>query len=40
MSTANAALPQTDGESWREVLHGERTWQLIDVIRPKELKSA
>ena len=40
MSTANAALLQIDGESWREVLHGERTWQLIDVIRPKELKSA
>ena len=40
MTTANAALLQATGESWREVLHDERSWQLVDVIRPKELNLA
>ncbi len=37
MTTANAALLETEGESWREALQDDRTWQLVDVIRPKEL---
>ena len=37
MTTANAALLETEGESWREVLQDERSWQLVEVIRPKEL---
>ena len=40
MSTANAALLQSEGDTWREVMHGEGTWQLLDVIRPKEIQAA
>lgn len=36
MTTANAALLEADGESWDEVLE-QGAWELIDVIRPKEL---
>jgi phosphohistidine phosphatase len=36
MTTANAALLGADGESWDEVLE-QGAWELIDVIRPKEL---
>lgn len=37
MTTANAALLETTGDTWREALHGEGHWELIDVVRPKEL---
>ena len=40
MGTANAALLVSEAESWREVLSGERAWQLLDVVRPKDLPSA
>ena len=40
MGTANAALLVSEAESWREVLRGERAWQLLDVVRPKDLPSA
>ncbi|MFU8803053.1 MAG: SixA phosphatase family protein [Bradymonadaceae bacterium] len=36
MTTANAALLEAEGESWEEALE-QGIWELIDVIRPKEL---
>jgi len=37
MTTANAALLERDGDSWRDVFHG-RSWRLHGVIRPRELQ--
>jgi len=37
MTTANAALLEASGTTWRDVLRSERSWHLVDVLRPKEL---
>lgn len=37
LTTANAALLESGGESWRSALQGEGAWHLIDVVRPKAL---
>ena len=35
MTTANAALLESDAEDWAEAM--EASWVLVDVLRPKEL---
>jgi phosphohistidine phosphatase len=35
MTTANAALLQSDAESWAAAMQAD--WVLVDVLRPKEL---
>lgn len=40
LKTANAALLESSGQSWRDVLQGEGSWQLLEVIRPKQLLSS
>ena len=35
MTTANAALLESDAEDWAEAM--EETWMLVEVLRPKEL---
>ncbi len=37
MTTGNAALLESSGDTWREALHGEGAWELVEVVRPKEL---
>ncbi len=36
MTTCNAALLVGRGDHWRDALHG--IWELVDVIRPRELE--
>jgi len=40
MTTANAALLECSGDTWRETLHAQGGWHLVDVIRPKALLGA
>ncbi len=35
MTTANAALLQSDADDWAQAI--EATWELVEVLRPKEL---
>jgi hypothetical protein len=35
MTTANAALLESDAEDWADVM--EANWVLAEVLRPKEL---
>jgi phosphohistidine phosphatase len=37
MTTGNAALLESSGDTWREALHGEGAWELVEIVRPKEL---
>ena len=37
LTTGNAALLETASDTWREALHDQGHWQLVDVLRPKEL---
>ena len=37
MTTANAVLMEGSGVSWEESLQADEAWNLIDVLRPKEL---
>lgn len=37
MTTANAALFVNDSSDWRNLLRPDQTWQLVTVLRPKEL---
>jgi phosphohistidine phosphatase SixA len=37
LATADAALLESSGDSWREALREEGAWQLVDVIRPGEI---
>ena len=39
MTTANAALLETSSDNWRDAMQEEGGWQLIDVLRPKEIDS-
>ncbi|MBA2662049.1 MAG: histidine phosphatase family protein [Bradymonadaceae bacterium] len=36
MTTANAALLEGEGDTWEEALE-QGSWELVEVIRPKEL---
>jgi phosphohistidine phosphatase SixA len=40
LKTANAALLESSGDSWRDALHGEGAWHLLEVLRPKALAPA
>ena len=40
MTTANAALLESEGENWCDVLIGEQSWEFVEVIRPKEILAA
>jgi phosphohistidine phosphatase SixA len=40
LKTASAALLESSGDTWRDALHGEGAWQLIDILRPKALSPA
>ena len=35
MTTANAALLESDADDWAQAI--EATWELVEVLRPKEL---
>lgn len=35
MTTANAALLESDADNWAQAI--EATWELVEVLRPKEL---
>ena len=37
MTTANAALLEGTGDTWREAVAEACSWTLVDVVRPKEL---
>lgn len=37
MTTANAALLEIDAETWPSAIEKCGSWQLVDVLRPKEL---
>lgn len=37
MTTANAALLQIESDDWGDALQRDGLWELVEVIRPKEL---
>lgn len=38
MKTANAALLEGEGETWRDAIAKRRSWKLIDVVRARDLE--
>jgi phosphohistidine phosphatase SixA len=37
LATADAALLESSGDTWREALREEGTWQLVDVVRAGDI---
>lgn len=37
LATADAVLLESSGDSWREALREEGTWQLVDILRPGDV---